>query len=240
MVDYEWWIRGLVLFQTFEIVCCEQGAHLGDSDFIELKQALGLGNTLADENGIEALEICEDDKLLKRSMVADVTFGIGMGIAPCTGCLSEEGDIEQVGFVGIDERCLSLGECRGQECFFDGVGVDAVVDLGEGALEAPIELQAAVFILLKPLKFRDEIEFELGAEPRTELERDVFVSVCATVSTGTGNQPFGPCQVDPLFGRKEEAVSTGLISNSLEFGGIKMRVVDPLPDTQEQDRVFVL
>ena len=58
------------LFQTFEIVRCKQGAHLGDSDFIELKEALGLGNTLADENGIEALEICEDDKLLKRRMVA--------------------------------------------------------------------------------------------------------------------------------------------------------------------------
>ena len=128
---------------------------------------------------------------------------------------------------------MGLGECRRQECFFDGVGVDAVADLGEGALEAPIELQTAVFVLFKPLKFGDEIEFELGAEPRTKLERDVFVGVSAAVSTGTGNQPFGPCQVDPLFGRKEEAVSTGLISNSLEFGGIKMRVVDALPDSKE-------
>lgn len=219
------------LFQAFEIVRCEQGAHLADGDFIELQEALGLGNTLADENGIKALEICEDDKLLKRRMVADVAFGIGMGIAPLPGGLSKQCDIKQIGFVGIDKRCLDLGECRRQECFFDGVGVDAVVDLGEGALEAPIELQAAVFILLKPLKFRDEIEFELRTKPRTKLERDVLMGVCATVSTGTGNQPFGPCQVDPLFGRKEEAVSTGLISNSLEFGGIKMRVVDPLAKT---------
>ena len=42
-----------------------------------------------------------------------------------------------------------------------------------------------------------------------------------------------------LFGRKEKAVSNGLISNSLEFGGIKMRVVDPLPNTKEQNSVFV-
>jgi len=133
------------LFQTFEIVRCKQGAHLGDSDFIELKEALGLGNTLADENGIEALEICEDDKLLKRSMVADVAFGIGMSIAPLLGGLSEQCDIEQIGFVGIDKRCLGLSECRRQECFFDGVGVDAVVDLGEGALEAPNRASGGCF-----------------------------------------------------------------------------------------------
>lgn len=100
-------------------------------------------------------------------------------------------------------------------------------------MEAPIELQTAVFVLFKPLKFGDEIEFELGAEPRSKLERDVFVGVSAAVSAGTGNEPLGPCQVDPLFGRKEEAISTSLISNSLEFGGIKMRVVDALPDSKE-------
>ena len=163
-----------------------------------------------------------------------------MGIAPLSRGLAEQRDIKQIGFVGIDKRCLGLGECRRQECFFDGVGVDAVVDLGEGALEAPIELQAAVFILLKPLKFRDEIEFELGTEPRTELERDVFVSVCAAVSTGTGNQAFGPGEFNPLLGREVKTVASGLISNSLEFGGIKMRVVDPLPYTKEQNSVFVL
>lgn len=124
----------MALFQAFEIVRCEQGAHLADGDFIELKQALGLGNTLPDENGIKALEICEDDKLLKRSMVANVAFGIRMGIAPLLGGLAKEGDIEQVGFVGIDERCLSLGECRRQERFLDRVRMDAVVDLGEGCV----------------------------------------------------------------------------------------------------------
>ena len=186
-------------FQAFEIVCCEQGAHLGDCDLIELKESLGLAQTLADEDGIEALEVCEDDKLLKRRMVADVAFGIGMGIALLLRGLAEQSNIEQVGFVGIDERCLGFGECRRQECFFDSVGVDAVVDLGEGALKAPIQLQAAVFVLFKPLKFGDEIEFELGAEPRSKLERDVFVGVSAAVSAGTGNEPFGPCQVDPPF-----------------------------------------
>ena len=82
---------------------------------------------MANENGIKALEICDDDKLLKRRMVADVVFGIGMGIAPLLRGLAKEGDIEQVGFVGIDERRLSLGECRRQERFLDRVRMDAVI-----------------------------------------------------------------------------------------------------------------
>ena len=69
---------------------------------------------MADENGIKALEICEDDKLLKRRMVADVVFGIGMGIAPLLRGLAKEGNIEQVGFVGIDERCLALVSVGGR------------------------------------------------------------------------------------------------------------------------------
>ena len=157
----------MVLFQAFEVVRCKKGAHLADGDFIELKQALGLGNTLADENGIEALEICEDDKLLKRSMVADVAFGIGMSIAPLLGGLSEQRDIEQVGFVGIDDRRLSLGEGRRQECFFDGVGVDAVVDLGEVAADVPAEALALGF--LEALKFLDQVKLELDRDPRGKL-----------------------------------------------------------------------
>jgi len=38
--------------------------------------------------------------LLQRRVVADVALGTGMGIAPLLGGLAEEGDVEQVGFVG--------------------------------------------------------------------------------------------------------------------------------------------
>jgi len=43
--------------------------------------------------------------------------------------------------------------------------VDAVIDLGEGALEVPIQLEAVVFIIFEALEFLDEIQFELRAEP---------------------------------------------------------------------------
>ena len=52
-------------------------------------------------------------------------------------------------------------------------------------------------------------------------------------------ESFGSGQFDPLFGGKEEAVAARLISNSLEFEGIKIGIIDALPDAKEQDGVFV-
>ena len=223
----------MVLFQAFEVVRCKKGAHLADGDFIELKQALRLGNTLADENGIEALEICEDDKLLKRSMVADVAFGIGMGIAPLLRGLSEQRDIEQVGFVGIDDRRLSLGEGRRQECFFDGVGVDAVVDLGEGALEAPIELQAVALIILEAAKFFDQIDFECGTDPHTKFEGDVGMCKRAPIPPSGSFEANGVGFFNPLFDADLVAIQASLAFNCGEFAIIKSGVEDRLPYAKE-------
>jgi hypothetical protein len=36
-------------------------------------------------------------------MVADVALGVGVGVAPLLRGLAKEGDVQQVGFVGIDE-----------------------------------------------------------------------------------------------------------------------------------------
>ena len=118
----------------------QQGAHLGDGDFVELEQALWLGKALADEHGVEAFEVGEDDELLQRGVVADVAIGVGMGVAPLLRRLAEEGDVEQVGLAGVNEAGLSLGDGGRDERILDRVGVDAVVDLGEGALEVPTEL----------------------------------------------------------------------------------------------------
>ena len=195
---------------------------------------------MTDENGIEAFEIGEDNKLLQRSVIPDVTLGVRMGITPLFRGLAEEGDIEQIGLAGIDGGGLRLGDGWRDERFLDRVGVDAVVDLGEGALEVPIELEPVVFVILEALKFRDEVELELRAEPRAELEGDVLVGVGAAVAAGTRDETIGSGQVDPLLGREEETVPARLISNSLEFEGIKTGVVDAFPDAEEQDGVLVL
>ena len=137
---------------------------------------------MTDEHGIEAFQIGEDDELLERSVIADGSLGVGMGVAPLFRGLAEEGDVEQVGFVGIDERGLGLGDGGRDECFFDGIGVDAVIDLGEGALEVPVKLEAVVFVVLEALEFLDEVELELNRDPRGELEGDVLVGKSAAVA----------------------------------------------------------
>ena len=81
--------------------------------------------------------------------------------------------------------------------------MDAVVDLGEGALEVPIELEAVVFLVLEALEFLDEVEFEFRAEPRAELEGDVLVGVGATtVAPGLGLESDGSRGLDPLSRRE--------------------------------------
>ena len=62
------------------------------------------------------------------------------------------------------------------EGVLDGVGVDAGVDLGEGALKVPIELQAVVFVVLEALEFLDEVELELDRDPGGEFESNVIES----------------------------------------------------------------
>lgn len=150
---------------------------MGDGDFVQLVEALRLGQPLADEHGVEAFEIGKDDKLFERSVVANVAFGVGMRIAPLLRGLTEEGDIEQVGLVGIDEHGLLFRDGRRDELLFDRVGVDAVIDFGQCALEVPIELEAVVFLVLEALEFLDEVEFEFHRDPGGEFEGDVLVGV---------------------------------------------------------------
>jgi len=63
---------------------------LGDGDFVELPQLLGRGQALADEDGVEAFKIDEDDELLDGSVVAHVAVCVGVGVAPLRGGLAEE------------------------------------------------------------------------------------------------------------------------------------------------------
>ena len=66
----------------------------------------------------------------------------------------------------------------------DGIGVDAVVELGEREIQVPCEGEAAVFVLLEALEFLDEVEFEIHRNLRGELEGDVFMGKHATVAPG--------------------------------------------------------
>jgi hypothetical protein len=217
----------------------QKGSHLGDGDFVEHAQALGGGQALADQHRIEAFEVGEHDELLQRSVVAEVAFRFGVGVAPLLRRLAEQGDVERIGLLGVDEGGLGVGDRRRDKGVPDGVGVDAVVDLGEGALEIPIELEAVVLVVLEALELFDEVKLELNRHPGGEFEGDVLVGVGAAVATGGGNQTDRPGGVDPAFGGEDEAVKPGLFSNPIEFDGIKIGVVELLPDAKELDGVPV-
>ena len=66
------------------------------------------------------------------------------------------------------------------------------------------------------------------------------MGVGAAVTARTRDQAFGPREFNPFLGGQEEAVPASLISNSLEFEGIKVGVIDPLPDAEEKDGILVL
>jgi hypothetical protein len=117
--------------------------------------------------------------------------------------------------------------------------VDAVVDLGEGALEVPIELEAVVFLVLEALEFLDEVELELDRDPGGEFEGDVLVGVSAAVAPCLGDQADGTGALVPLFGSQREAVETGLHFNPVEFDGIKTGIVDLFPDSKKLDGIAI-
>lgn len=81
---------------------------------------------LADEDGVEAFEVGEDDELLQRGVIPHIALGGGIGIPPLFGGLAEEGDVQQIRLAGIDSASLCLGDGRRDEGVLDGVGVDAV------------------------------------------------------------------------------------------------------------------
>ena len=108
----------------------QQGSHLSDSDLIKLQKALWYRKPLSDQYGVEAFEIGKDHELFKRGMVANVAISIRMIRAPLPCCLTEQRDIQNIGFSSIGDSGLSLRQHRWDECVPDCVRMNSIVDLG--------------------------------------------------------------------------------------------------------------
>ena len=66
----------------------------------------------------------------------------------------------------------------------------------------------------------------VGGEQGAHLgDGDVLMGVGAAVAAGTGAESDGAGLLNPLLGGENEAVQSGLDSNSVEFDGIKTGVV---------------
>lgn len=213
--------------------------HLADGNFVEAFESFPLWQLHVNEFGVHALDIGQHQQLFDGGVFAHVAFKGGVGVAPLFGCLAEEGDIEQVRLGGIGDGGLGGRNRSRNQVRSDGVGVDAVVELGKGAVQVPGQRQAAVFILLEALEFLDQVELEFDRYPGGEFKGDVLVGVSAAVASGVGNQPDGLCFLDPLFRGESEAVQPGLHFKPVEFDGIKTRVVELLPDAEKFHGVSV-
>lgn len=104
-----------------------------------------------DELGVHAFYVGQHQQLFDRGVLAHVAVELGVGIPPLLRGLAEQGDVEQIGLGGVGNGRLSGRDDRRDQVGLDRVRVDAVVELGEGAVEIPGQREAAIFVLLEAL-----------------------------------------------------------------------------------------
>jgi len=100
------------------------------------------------EFGVHALDIGEHQQLLDGGVLAHVAIQLGVEVAPLLGRLAKQGDVEQVGFTGVGDGSLCRSDCGWNQVRLDGVGVNAVVEFGKGAVQVLGQRQAKVFVFL--------------------------------------------------------------------------------------------
>lgn len=213
--------------------------HLADGDLVKAFEAFGLGKSHVDEFGVHAFDVGKDEKLLDAGVFTHVALQGGICVAPLAGGQAKERHIQQVGLGGIGHSRLRRSNFRRDEVCFDGIRVDAVVQLREGAVEVPSERETSVFVILEALEFLDEVYLELGTDPHAEFKRDVFMGIGASVAACGGLQADGSCLFDPIFDADLVAVEAGLAFNCGEFAIIKRGVVDRFPNSQKLDGISV-
>ena len=117
-----------------------QHLHLADGNGVELCQTLRLRDSLVDEHCIQVFQIRQAHELRNVGIVTDVAFDIRMGIAPLFGRHTKQRHIQNIGFVGIDQRNLPRRQFRWNQILLDSICVNTIIDLGKVALDIPAEL----------------------------------------------------------------------------------------------------
>jgi hypothetical protein len=83
--------------------------------------------------------------------------------------------------------------------FFNGVGVDAIVEFGERAVKVPCQGQAVTFVFFKSTEFFKKIKFKFGADPRAEFERNIRMGIGAAIASRRGTEANGVGLFYPIF-----------------------------------------
>lgn len=111
-------------------------SDFGDS--VELGEAFRLRKLLMNQHRVYTFQIGEHYQLFQRSKVANVAFLVRVDLSPFAGRHPKQGDIQQVGFIGIDGVDAGFIEAGWDKFLFDRVGVNPIVDFGKCSLEVPI------------------------------------------------------------------------------------------------------
>lgn len=113
-------------------------------DFVQFVQAFVLRKPVPDELGIVAFEVCQYEQLFSGGIIPEVAREIGVLGFPLAGGDAEKRKVEQIGFRGVHDAFLSSDrKTRRNEMYFHSVGMDAVIDVGQGAMKVPVEFVAA-------------------------------------------------------------------------------------------------
>ena len=117
---------------------------------------------LANQFGVDALQICKHDQLLQAGFVPDIAFGVRMRLPPFFCRDSKQRNVQYIRFVGV---CITLplrGHVRRDQHIFDRIGVHPVVDFCQRPIEIPAQRETAVLIVFQPLIVLNNIQLELG------------------------------------------------------------------------------
>ena len=130
---------------------------------IEPLQTFALRQSHVNELGVHAFHIGEDEQLLDAGVIADVAFQLGVGITPLPRGLPKQRDVEQIRFGRLGDGRLRGRDLGRNQVRLHRVGVDAIIQLRQRAVEVPREREPAILVILEPLKFLDEVKLELRA-----------------------------------------------------------------------------
>lgn len=105
------------------------------------------------------------------------------------------------------------------------------------ALDMPFEVAPVIFLALEPLKFLDKKHLKTGAEPITEIQRDVRVRPGpAAVPPRFGDEANGTHLGHPCFWIEQVAILEVLDFKPIQMDGVKTGVVYLLPSLQKFER----
>ena len=190
-----------------------------------------MGKTLVDEDGIEVLHIRQANQLVDSGIVAYVAFLVCICLSPLLGCHSEHRHVEYICFVGIYDACLLRSHLFGDDVAFDGIGVYAVVNLGEFPFGRPSNLP--LFFLFKALELLNKIEFDRDAYRRATFKGNVPKGICSTIFPFFNDNSNSTSLFNPLRNAQDEIWQTGLHSKVVKFDHFKIGVVYHLPRTEK-------